>query len=107
MSKIISRNTVLPSRKTQNYNLNDPNQKTTSIRIFEGERPMVQDNHKLGEFQLSGFPGGRTDHEVSFEVNADGMLTITASIAATGDSKSLVITNAEKKLTEEEITRMM
>merc|ERR1712087_747860 len=101
MSKIISHNTVIPTKKTQQYSTASPNTESSRIAVFEGERPMIKDNHRLGEFKLSGFPKGPAGqaHEVTFEIDSNGILTVTAEIQSTGSSKSLTISNDASRLT--------
>lgn len=109
MSNIISRNTVIPTKKSQQYSTPNANQESTTITIFEGERPMVKDNHLLGQFQLTGFPRGPAGqaHEVTFEIDVNGILEVTAQIESTGSSKSLTIKNDASRLTEEQIEKLM
>merc|ERR1719469_1316528 len=108
MSNIITRNTVIPTKKVQSYTTSGVVE-STSIRVFEGERPMVRDNHMLGDFQLTGFPKGQAGvaHDVTFEIDTNGILTVTAEISSTGSSKSLTINNDASRLTEDQIEELI
>merc|ERR1712176_207238 len=106
MSKIIPRNTAIPTKKTMEYHTTGG--ESTSIIVFEGERPLTKDNHQLGEFEMTDFTRGlKQPHEVTFEVSADGILTVTAKIISTEEEKSLTISNSVGRLTEEEVEKMV
>merc|ERR1712136_506671 len=109
MSKIIPRNTVIPTKKTQTYMTSAPNAKTTNIIVFEGERPLTKDNHLLGSFELSGFPPGKEGqkHDVTFEIDVNGILTVSAEVKATSKTESLTIQNSQSRLNEEDNARMI
>jgi len=109
MSTVVSRNTVIPTKKKQSYVTGDEMNPETNIRIFEGERTMVKDNHPLGDFKLTGFPTGRGQqpHDVTFEIDSNGILQVTAEITSSGESKSLTIQGDKSRLTEDEIEKMM
>eukprot|EP00927_Polykrikos_kofoidii_P005888 TRINITY_DN1235_c0_g1_i1.p1 TRINITY_DN1235_c0_g1~~TRINITY_DN1235_c0_g1_i1.p1 ORF type:complete len:673 (+),score=148.82 TRINITY_DN1235_c0_g1_i1:41-2020(+) len=109
LSPIIPRNSALPIRKSQTYSTSAPDTKETFIKVYEGERPMVKDNHLLGQFVLSGFepgPAGKS-HDVSFEIDANGILKVDAQITSTGAAESLTITNENGRLGAEQIEQMI
>jgi chaperone protein DnaK len=110
MSKIIERNTVIPTKKTQIFSTAADNQETVTIKVFEGERPMTKDNHLLGSFDLTGIPPaarGVPQIEVSFQVDANGILQVSAKDKGTAKENSITITNNDNRLTPEEIDAML
>merc|ERR1711957_128253 len=110
MSKIINRNTVIPTKKSQSYTTSQDNQPALGIEIYEGERPMTKDNHMLGKFELGGIPPaprGQPSIEVTFEIDSNGILNVNAEDKSTGKSEKITITNDKGRLTEEQIEKMI
>jgi L1 cell adhesion molecule like protein len=110
MSVVVPRNTTIPTEKCQVFTTDADNQPGVEIQIYEGERGMVKDNHMLGKFMLDGIPPaprGVPQIEVTFNIDANGILNDTASDNATGKSGAITITNDKGRLTKEEIEKLV
>merc|ERR1712158_16267 len=104
MSKIVTRNTAVPVKKQQIFSTASDNQKVVTISVFEGERAMVKDNHLLGKFDLTGIPAaprGTPQIEVTFEIDANGLLKVSAEDKASKSMNEITIVNDNNRLSPE------
>ncbi|XP_009766974.1 luminal-binding protein 5-like [Nicotiana tabacum] len=110
MTKLIPRNSRIPVKKTQVFTTYQDQQTSVSIKVYEGERSLTKDCRELGSFDLSGIPPaprGVPQIEVSFEIDENGILQVTAQDKAAKKSKSITITSDKSRLSQEEIDRML
>jgi heat shock protein 5 len=109
MTEIIKRGTSIPTKKVQRFSTTTDNQAIVSIKIYEGERPMTKQNNLLGQFELRGLPPaprGVPQIDVTFEIDSNGILKVSASDTGTGKVKSLTITG-NGRLSKTEVDRMI
>ncbi|ROL53860.1 78 kDa glucose-regulated protein [Anabarilius grahami] len=110
MAKLISRNTAVPIEKSQIFSTASDNQPGVTIKVYEGEHPLTKDNNLLGTFDLTGIrsaPRGVPQIEVTFQIDANGILHVMAEDKGTGNKNKITITNTHNRLTPEDIERMV